>query len=149
MLKEWLNGDKNSYQDLAVKVYGATSLDDSKATMNILNKPAAELITDLKNQQVILLYQNILKTYQTQVQANINGVQARINKLNRDYMQAQIDVFKEKAFYPDANSTLRLTYGQVKGFNPRDAVKYDYYTYLDGVMDKYKPGDYEFDVPKN
>ena len=63
-------------------------------------------------------------------------------------MQAQMEVFKEKAFYPDANSTLRVSYGNVKGFNPRDAVTYDYYTYLDGVMDKYKPGDYEFDVPE-
>jgi hypothetical protein len=55
---------------------------------------------------------------------------------------------KERKFYPDANSTLRVTYGNVKGYNPRDAVKYDFYTYLDGVMDKYKPGDYEFDVPQ-
>ncbi len=55
---------------------------------------------------------------------------------------------KEKKFYPDANSTLRLTYGNVKGYDARDGVKYDYYTYLDGVMEKYIPGDYEFDVPK-
>jgi hypothetical protein len=63
-------------------------------------------------------------------------------------MQAQMDVFKEKKFYPDANSTLRVTYGNVKGYEPKDAVKYDFYTYLDGVMEKYKPGDYEFDVPE-
>ena len=54
-------------------------------------------------------------------------------------MQAQMEVMKEKRFYPDANSTLRVTYGNVKGFQARDAVKYDYYSYLDGVMEKYKP----------
>jgi hypothetical protein len=54
---------------------------------------------------------------------------------------------KEKKFYPDANSTLRVTYGQVKGYKARDAVQFDPYTYLDGVMQKYVPGDYEFDVP--
>jgi hypothetical protein len=63
-------------------------------------------------------------------------------------MQAQMDVFKEKTFYPDANSTMRVTYGNVKGYNARDAVKFDYYTYLDGVIEKYVPGDYEFDVPE-
>ena len=63
-------------------------------------------------------------------------------------MQAQMDVFTRKTFYPDANSTLRVTYGNVKGYQPRDAVRFDFYTYLDGVMDKYKPGDYEFDVPE-
>jgi hypothetical protein len=63
-------------------------------------------------------------------------------------MAAQMVVFKEKKFFPDANSTLRLTYGKVRGFSPRDAVSYEYQTTLDGVMEKYIPGDYEFDVPQ-
>ena len=75
-------------------------------------------------------------------------MQARINQLQRTYMQAQIEVFKEKAFYPDANSTLRITYGKVNGYTARDAVKYDFNSYLDGVIEKYIPGDYEFDVPQ-
>ena len=57
-------------------------------------------------------------------------------------------VMKDKRFYPDANSTLRITYGKVKGYQPKDGVQYHYYTYLDGVMEKYIPGDYEFDVPE-
>ena len=63
-------------------------------------------------------------------------------------MQAQMDVFPEKTFYPDANSTLRLTYGKVQGYTARDAVQFDFMTDLDGIMEKYKPGDYEFDVPE-
>jgi len=43
---------------------------------------------------------------------------------------------------------LRVTYGKVKGYNPRDAVYYEPVSYLQGVMEKYKPGDYEFDVPE-
>ncbi len=90
----------------------------------------------------------MLKTYTTNVSPKLNELQANINQLQRSYMQAQLDVFKEKHFYPDANSTLRVTYGNVKGYNPRDAVKFDFYTYMDGVMEKYKPGDYEFDLPQ-
>ncbi|MGB3153934.1 MAG: S46 family peptidase, partial [Chitinophagaceae bacterium] len=101
-----------------------------------------------KKDPVVLLYADLINTYSEQVSKKLNEIQGRINKLNRSYMQAQMDVFKEKIFYPDANSTLRVTYGKVKGYNPRDAVKYDHYTYLDGVLDKYKPGDYEFDVPE-
>ncbi len=63
-------------------------------------------------------------------------------------MAAQMEVMKDKRFYPDANSTLRITYGKVNGYTPRDAVQYDFITTLDGVMEKYKPGDYEFDVPE-
>lgn len=75
-----------------------------------------------------------------------NAYGDQIDSLNRVYMQAQMDVFKELKFYPDANSTLRVSYGQVDGFNPRDAVTYDYTTTLSGVIEKYVPGDYEFDV---
>ncbi|RYD90835.1 MAG: serine protease, partial [Sphingobacteriales bacterium] len=64
------------------------------------------------------------------------------------YTQAQMDVMTEKKFYPDANSTLRVAYGNVGGYNARDGVQFAYATNLDGVMEKYKPGDYEFDVPE-
>jgi len=116
--------------------------------LGLFNKPAEEMIALIKESKLIRLYNDIVKTYQAQVQGKLNEIQSAINKLNRSYMQAQMDVFKEKAFYPDANSTLRVTYGNVKGYNPKDAVQYGFYTYLDGVMDKYKPGDYEFDVPE-
>ena len=52
-------------------------------------------------------------------------------------------------FYPDANSTMRVTYGNVLSYSPQDAVVYDYYTTLDGLMAKYKPQDAEFDVPQD
>jgi len=55
---------------------------------------------------------------------------------------------KSARIFPDANNTLRVTYGKVKGYKPNDAVFYEPFTYLDGVMEKYIPGDYEFDVPK-
>ena len=54
----------------------------------------------------------------------------------------------EKLFYPDANSTMRVTYGKVKDYFPRDAVHYDLITYLDGVMEKEDPSNEEFIVPE-
>ncbi|MEP6700501.1 MAG: S46 family peptidase [Bacteroidota bacterium] len=147
LLKEMLTASNGSLQKLSKTIYEEKQLEE-KEIMMMLNKPATEVVSELKKIQGIKLYSDLLKTYQTQVQGKLNEVQGNINKLQRTYMQAQMDVFKEKRFYPDANSTLRVTYGNVKGYKPRDAVKYDYYTYLDGVMDKYIPGDYEFDVPE-
>ncbi len=49
--------------------------------------------------------------------------------------------------YPDATFTMRVSYGKVDDYKPRDAVTYDYVTTMKGVLDKYKPGDYEFDLP--
>jgi hypothetical protein len=113
----------------------------------ITAKAAKEVIATIKDDKAVRLYLDMMETYNTQVAARLNPIQNQVNRLQRDYMKAQMEVMKEKIFYPDANSTLRVTYGRVKGYTPRDAVKFDYYTYLDGVMDKYKPGDYEFDVP--
>ena len=67
----------------------------------------------------------------------------------RTYMKGILELSPKSArIFPDANSTLRVTYGKVKGYKPNDAVYYEPFTTLDGVMEKYIPGDYEFDVPK-
>ena len=73
--------------------------------------------------------------------------QDQIESLMRKYMIAQMEVFNERVFYPDANSTLRLSFGKVEGFSPKDGMSYVPSTYLEGVIDKYIPGDYEFDLP--
>jgi hypothetical protein len=66
----------------------------------------------------------------------------------RLWIAALMEMAPEKTRYPDANSTMRLTYGTVQDYDPRDGVTYKYYTTLQGVVDKYKPGDYEFDLPE-
>lgn len=148
-LKEMLRHEGgNSLANLAIIIYGAGTFSNKSYVMDLLKKPATDLVQTIKISDVVTLYNDILKTYQIEVQGKLNEIQSRINKLQRTYMQAQMEVMKERKFYPDANSTLRVTYGNVKGYNARDAVKYDYYTYLDGVIEKYKPGDYEFDVPE-
>ncbi|MBL7746782.1 MAG: S46 family peptidase, partial [Chitinophagaceae bacterium] len=148
VLKDKLKVAGNDFAALASGLYSSVDLDDKKVTMEILEKPSQEVLAYYKNNAAIRLYADLVNTYSTTVTKKLNEIQGNINKLNRTYMQAQMEVMKEKKFYPDANSTLRVTYGNVKGYAPRDAVKYDFYTYLDGVMDKYKPGDYEFDVPE-
>ena len=76
-----------------------------------------------------------------------NALLQKATELSAEYMRALMEVFPERNFYPDANSTLRVTYGKLEGVSPRDAVSYGTTTYLDGAMAKYRPGDYEFDMP--
>jgi uncharacterized protein (DUF4415 family) len=148
LLQEWLAASGGSFSKLAEKIYSESDIHNVKSTTALLKQGATDVVSALKKNPAIILNNDLLKTYQTEAQGKLNEVQTRINRLQRTYMQAQLEVFKEKTFYPDANSTLRVTYGQAKGYQPRDAVKYDFYTYLDGVMEKYVPGDYEFDVPE-
>ena len=148
LLKKLLAENGNSYAALAKIVYSQTALTDLNKAKNLINGVAAGGIQTVTNDIAASLYSDIFKTYVTTVTPKLNEIQNTINQLQRTYMQAQMDVFTKKKFYPDANSTLRLTYGNVKGYTARDAVQYNFYTYLDGVMEKYKPGDYEFDVPQ-
>jgi hypothetical protein len=72
-----------------------------------------------------------------------------LNAGKRLWMAALMEMAPEKIPYPDANSTMRLTYGTVQDYEPRDGVIYKYYTTMQGMLDKYKPGDYEFDLPQH
>ena len=85
-------------------------------------------------------YQNIDPKYQ--------GLNLQIKAVQKVYMKALIETFPDEQFFPDANGTLRVTYGKVKGYQPKDAVVYEPVSYLEGVLEKYQPGDYEFDVPE-
>lgn len=81
------------------------------------------------------------------IRPQIMGLNEQILPLQAQYVRALQEVFPEKRIYPDANSTLRLAYGKVEGYEPMDAVYYSPQTYLSGVIAKYVPGDYEFDLP--
>ena len=78
-----------------------------------------------------------------QAAGSVNDIRAR-----RLYMKGLMEMQQDRNFYPDANFTMRLTYGSVQNYKAADAVMYDYYTTLDGVMAKYIPGNWEFDVPQ-
>ncbi|MDP9230259.1 MAG: S46 family peptidase [Bacteroidota bacterium] len=146
-MQKWKSKKDNNFEKIAKEIFEETHLDEMSVTMNRLNQSSSEVIDYLKKDEAIQLYNDMVKTYSGAVQPGLNETQNRINQLQRTYMKAQMEVFKEKKIYPDANGTLRVAYGQAKGYYARDAVRFDYYTYLDGVMEKYIPGDYEFDVP--
>jgi len=67
--------------------------------------------------------------------------------LNKKYLKGVLEMKKGQALYPDANQTMRISFGNVKSYVPRDAVKYREICTLKGIMEKYKPNDYEFDLP--
>ncbi|MDR2085370.1 MAG: S46 family peptidase [Bacteroidales bacterium] len=69
------------------------------------------------------------------------------NKASRLYMQALMEMYPERNFYPDANFTMRLTYGNIASYQPADAVTYNFETTMEGVMEKYIPNNWEFGLP--
>jgi hypothetical protein len=123
----------------------AKSIFTSEAKMNaFLAKPSLKV---LENDPALLVYGSINKVGQS-VSAERSKFDSDLATGQRQWVAALREMTPEKTQYPDANSTMRLTYGTIQDYDPKDAVTYKYYTTLQGVVDKYKPGDYEFDLPQ-
>ncbi|KIA83133.1 peptidase S46 [Kaistella solincola] len=135
---------KNSVVTGRGSINGATTISNID---KVFENPK-ELIKNLKNDPIIQWASAMREAYMTTTDGKYAELQTKIDALQTKFMTQQMATDKDRKFFPDANSTLRVTYGQVKGSNPRDAVYYGYQTHLEGVMEKYVPGDYEFDVPK-
>ena len=102
------------------------------------------------NDPAFAAYKSMISFYLTEVYPKSSECNAKINNLRRVYMEGQMkmipEVYPEKRLYPDANFTLRVTYGKVGGFKPKDAVTYGYFTTLDGIMQKENPDIYDYVV---
>jgi len=109
-----------------------------------LKKPVLKTI---QNDPVYLTYNSISKMA-GEVSRSSSKFDAALVTGRRLWIAALMEMVPEKTLYPDANSTMRLSYGTILDYDPKDAVTYKYYTTLQGMVDKYKPGDYEFDLPK-
>ena len=133
-------GDINAFvEDLYSKsLY--TSLDKVKAAVDAADVSA---LTDDPACKVLLSY---IKSYNPHQQALIEYAE-QFAQGKKDYIAGTLEMREGEAIYPDANFTMRLTYGTVLPYYPRDAVFYNYYTTLKGVMEKEDPSNWEFVVP--
>ena len=133
--------------DLATEIYGQSKLVDYNRLKELLSGDSKTVLANLNADKGFILIKNMADKYLKDVAPKYDEINLRITALQRTYMKAQLELNKDSRIFPDANSTLRVTYGKVKGYAPKDATLYTPVTYLDGAMEKYIPGDYEFDVP--
>jgi hypothetical protein len=127
-------------------LYQSSNLINEVKMNTLTNLPAADAVKIMKEDLLVILLKEVNEFNQNTISPKANLYSSEISTLQRKYMQAQMDVFKEKKFYPDANSTLRVSYGKVKPYSPKDALHYGFQTNIEGVIEKYVPGDYEFDL---
>jgi len=147
--KDFLPDFIHKEEDLAGFIsglYQKTAFRSKEENFDILDKSPTEAISLITSDPFFIFCQNWVSFHVDNVAGTLGQQKRELDVLQAQYMKAQMEVFSDKRFYPDANSTMRITYGQVNGYNPRDAVQYEHVTYLDGVMEKYVPGDYEFDL---
>lgn len=88
------------------------------------------------------------KIYFSDVQPKLRELDMQIKALHQSYLKGIRELYSNKVFFPDANSTFRIAYGQVDNYKPRDGVDYEYFTTLKGIMEKDNPDIYDYDVPQ-
>lgn len=145
-------------QDIGGNEFTKENLINSYYQYSVLSSPTAfadllfmEDFSDIKN--AILrdpIYQAYMYFDSTQ-KANMKGLRKSLTAMNKHYgkyMLALKEFNENKSFYPDANSTLRVSYGLVEGIKPSDGMSYSYYTTLDGAVRKHNPNSEEFAMPQ-
>ncbi len=148
--ENWIISDFNEerlkgYVDTLFTQSAFTS--EEKAVEAIRKAAASENgILSLREDPAFKLYQEfVLKYFQNNNE--LSKSRAQVAEGKKAYTAGRLEWKKGEPSYPDANFTMRLTYGNVMGYSPADAVEYKYYTTLSGVMEKEDPDNWEFVVP--
>ena len=116
------------------------------ASAENLEKAELKSRADFTNDPAVTLYNAIVNVY-LNLRGPLMESELKLQSSSKDFAAGLLEWEKGKPSYPDANSTMRLTYGTVKGYSPADGIQYKYYTTLAGVMEKEDPDNYEFRVP--
>ena len=142
VIEEQFGGDVDAYVDY---VYDNSAFADRSRAEALLASPTVEA---LLNDPAYKMRREVVKTYNALIDP-INSFSEDFARGHRLYVAGLMEMDADRVFYPDANFTMRLTYGQVLPYEPQDAVSYNYFTTLDGVIAKEDPENaYEFSVPE-
>jgi len=140
--------DDATFKAWANSVFGSTMiLDSSKWAAFTANPDAVTLQSD----PAFAYASAFVENYTLKYSKLYSNFVAKNDDLGRLYLKGimEMNPVAAKKMYPDANFSMRVSYGNVKSYSPRDAVHYDYETTEKGILEKYIPGDYEFNLPAN
>ena len=121
---------------------------DEVAVNNLLSADNNDMLEKISADPAFIIAEQFSIIYRENVQPQRQVYTDQLHRMQRAYMKALLEMQSDKVFYPDANFTMRIAYGKVDDYMPRDAVQYQYYTTLDGVIEKDNPNIYDYDVPQ-
>lgn len=138
--------DENTYKKLAADIFSKTIIFDDARWKAFVASPDANVLQD---DPAFAYASAFLSNYTSKYASYYQQFFTKNADYGRIYLKGimEMDTVKAKKMYPDATFTMRVSYGAVKPYRPKDAVFYDYVTTSKGILEKYIPGDYEFDLP--
>ena len=142
----------SEYDKVIADKYKAPYFKEKLAEMGSVEKWADAIYDNDSMELAKELYVETNKHFNKEFKPYLDSINAEITLLYRKYMKGQIEFNEQtggdRVFYPDANSTLRIAYGSVKGYSPSDAVYFTPVSTIEGIMQKDNPNIYDYDVPQ-
>lgn len=137
-----------SYKEYAGKLFQRSVCGNPVRTYDFIEKLNKKSAEKLRKDPAYQLANSITEFNKTRIRPKLSKIEKELTRLNRLWLAGLMKMQPEKTFYADANSTLRVAYGQIGGYSPQDAVEYLYYTTLKGIIEKDNPAIYDYNVPQ-
>ena len=149
MPEKYLNSELKGKEidEFAERIYQNSILNNKTQLEKVLKKNPKKFLKTIQDDEAYIFAKKIIENYYRKISPDYTELRNKAKELQKKYVTGIIKT-SDNLPDPDANGTLRFSYGIVQGYEPRDAVYYFPISHLKGVMEKYIPGDYEFDVPQ-
>lgn len=139
---------KKGIAEYAAAVFKKSILAEQENLVKLVTNIQSDSYKKIEKDPAYRLYVSIDQLHKKQILPELIRIENKISGLNQKWLAALMEMQPERTFYADANSTLRVAYGQVQGYSPCDAVQYRHFTTLKGIMEKDNPEIYDYNVPQ-
>jgi len=139
---------KKGIQAYVDRLFQNSLLTDAGVFYDFVEKSGSDAWVKFEKDPAVLLYNSIDDFYTQKIRPELLSIEKEIAGLNKVWLAGLMEMQPRRVFYADANSTLRVAYGKVQGYQPCDAVYYQHFTTLKGIMEKDNPAIYDYNVPE-
>ena len=128
-------------------LFEKSKLTNLESTLKVLNSNKKSFVKYLEKDPIVDFASNLYNHFLNDILPQYRKLEEEHQNLMGKYLKSLMESYPERSFFSDANSTMRLTYGKVEGSKPRDGMSYDWFTTIDGIIDKYNTGEPDFKIP--
>ena len=128
-------------------LFEKSKLTNLESTLKVLNSNKKSFVKYLEKDPIVDFASNLYNHFLNYILPQYRKLEEEHQNLMGKYLKSLMESYPERSFFSDANSTMRLTYGKVEGSKPRDGMSYDWFTTIDGIIEKYNTGEADFKIP--
>lgn len=148
IMEQIIRKTKGDFSKYAKYIYTKSLLIDQSKVNKLLQNFSIASSAKIEDDPAFQIYASFTDLFRNNINPKVDSIIIRLNSLYRQYVNGLFEMQPDRKFYPDANHTLRLSYGNIMGYKPGNAVSYSYYTTLTGIIEKNLNENYDYAVPE-